>query len=54
MIGYNHGLVKKYGDSVIDYLAIKKFNYCHMGKVEYETLINYYKQRVKVLKETKI
>jgi len=50
-IGYNHGLVEKYGDSVIDYLAIKKFNYCHIGNVEYEALIKEYTAKVKQLKK---
>lgn len=52
-IGYNHGLVEKYGDSVISYLNIKKFNFCQMGKVEYETLINCYQEKVKELKNQK-
>jgi len=51
-IGYNHGLVEKYGDGVIDYLTVKKFNCCHLGNVEYETLIKYYKKKVKELKKT--
>lgn len=52
-IGYNHGLIEKYGDSVTSYLNIKRFNLCKMGKVEYETLIKYYKGKVSELKKEK-
>ena len=53
MIGYNHGLVEKYGDGVINYLNIKRFNFCKMGKFEYEVLIKEYKIKVKELKKQK-
>ena len=49
-LGYNHGLVEKYGDSVINYLNIKRFNVCKIGKVEYEALIKEYAEKVKNLK----
>lgn len=52
--GYYRGLVFKYGYDVIDYLAVKKYNYCHLGEVEYEALIEEYKEKVKQLKLTKI
>ena len=54
MIGYNHGLVEKYGDGVINYLNVKRFNICKMGKVEYEELIKYYQGKVKELKKKNI
>ena len=53
MIGYNHGLVEKYGDGVIDYLNVKRFNICKMGKVEYEVLIKHYQLKVSKLKKQK-
>ena len=53
-IGYNHGLIEKYGDDVIDYLFVKKFNFCSLGKVEYEALIKEYQDKVKELKKGKI
>ena len=53
-IGYYNGLIKKYGYDVIDYLAIKKSNYCHMGNVEYEALIKEYTEKVKRLKNKKV
>ena len=52
-IGYNHGLVEKYGDGVIDYLNVKRFNLCRMGKVEYEALIKHYQGKVNELKKQK-
>jgi hypothetical protein len=52
-IGYNRGLVEKYGDGVINYLTIKKFNHCRLGKVEYEALIKEYTEKVKQLKSNK-
>jgi len=51
MIGYNHGLVEKYGDGVIDYLNIKRFNICRMGEVEYKALIKHYQEKIKELKK---
>ena len=53
MIGYNHGLIDKHGDSVISYLNIKRFNFCKMGDVEYNSLIKYYQRKVKELKKEK-
>lgn len=51
MIGYNHGLVEKYGDGVINYLRIKKSNICKIGRVEYEILIKEYQVKIKELKK---
>ena len=49
MIGYNHGLVEKYGDGAINYLNIKRHNICKMGKVEYEALIKHYHKKIREL-----
>jgi len=50
-IGYTRGLIKKYGDRVIELISIKKFNYCSLGKVEYETLIKIYQNKLKKTKD---
>ncbi len=54
MIGYNHGLVEKYGDYIIEYLTIKKNNIARFDKVIYEVLIKEYKEKVKQLKKIKL
>jgi len=53
MIGYGHGLVEKYGDSVINYLNVKRYNPCRIGKAEYEALIKHYEAKVKELEKQK-
>lgn len=53
MIGYNHGLIEKYGDKVISYLDIKRHNISKIGPTEYTVLIKHYQQEVKRLKEQK-
>ncbi|MDR2291874.1 MAG: recombination protein NinG [Prevotellaceae bacterium] len=53
MIGYNEGLIKKYGSDVIEYLKIKKHNECRFTAVEYQLLINMYSNKVKELKQQK-
>ena len=53
MIGYNHGLIEKYGDNVIPYLQIKKNNPCKIGDFEYSVLIKDYSKKVKELKKLK-
>ncbi len=53
MIGYNHGLVEKYGDSVIPYLDVKRHNSCKLGAFEYETMIKVYQQKVIQLNKEK-
>ena len=53
MIGYHYGLVRKYGESVVDYLNIKKYNTCKMGLTEYITLIKYYQEKIKELLNNK-
>ena len=56
MLGYNRGLVKKYGAlvNIISYLEIKKGNTCKMGVFEYEVLIKDYQKKVKELKDSKL
>jgi len=49
IMGYNHGLIEKYGDRIINYLNIKKRNVCKMGVFEYEVLIKEYQQKIKEL-----
>ncbi|MDR2652689.1 MAG: recombination protein NinG [Prevotellaceae bacterium] len=51
MIGYHAGLIKKYGEYVIQYLEIKKHNTAKYGKFEYQTLIKIYKQKINQLKK---
>ena len=46
-IGYNHGLVEKYGDGVIEYLRIKKNNYCKLGQFEINALAEEYRKKLK-------
>lgn len=53
MIGYNHGLIEKYGDKVIPYLDVKRHNVCKLGPTEYAVLIRHYQDKVKQLKEAK-
>ena len=48
-IGYSHGLIEKYGDSVIEYLKIKKHNFCRLGKFEIDLLKKEYKHKIKNL-----
>lgn len=53
MLGYTKGLVKKYGQSVLDELDVMK---CHTSKLcdfEGKILIKFYKDKVKELKKQK-
>jgi len=52
-IGYMRGLVKKYGASIIDELYVKKHHTSKLTDFEAKTMIDYYKEEVKRLKETK-
>jgi hypothetical protein len=47
--GYHAGLVKKYGEGVIQYLEIKKHNTAHFSSAAYEALIKEYQQKIKQL-----
>jgi len=51
MMGYNRGLIKKYGSDVIQYFEMKKGNISKMGVFEYQILIAEYQNKVKKLKE---
>ena len=48
--GYTQGLVKKYGQDVLQLLDIKKNNVCKMGEFEFTLLIDEYKEKIKDLK----
>ena len=52
-IGYIRGLIKKYGQGVIDELEILKHQESHWTEFEYKSLIEHYKQKVKELHENK-
>jgi len=44
--GYKKGLIKKYGEEVLQYLEIKKSNQCKWSYGEYEVLIKHYTQKL--------
>lgn len=46
-VGYMQGLVKKYGEGVIQELTVKKHLYRKYSDFEYKELIKYYKKKVK-------
>ena len=48
MSGYRKGLIKKWGESQVDLLEIKKFNASHISQVELEFLIVEYKAKNKL------
>lgn len=45
--GYREGLIKRYGESILEHLEIKKTFRTRWGVFEYETLIERYKKLVK-------
>jgi len=49
--GYREGLIKKYGEEILQHLDIKKNNISKMGRFEFEVLINEYNDKIKVLKK---
>ena len=49
--GYTQGLIKKYGENVLQELEIKKNNVCKMGEFEFTLLIDEYKEKIKDLKK---
>lgn len=53
-IGYHRGLILKYGDDVIEYLEIKKGNYCKLGKFEINALAAEYRKKLNELKNKAI
>jgi len=46
-VGYMKGLKRKYGEDIIDKLMIVKKTSVKHTKFEYETMINFYKQKIK-------
>lgn len=52
-VGYMQGLVKKYGQCVVQELTLKKHLYRKYSDFEYRELIKYYKQKVKELEKQK-
>lgn len=53
MIGYTQGLMKKYGQGILDELQVKKNRTSKLSEFEYAHLIEYYKGQVKQLKQAK-
>lgn len=51
--GYMRGLVRKYGEGVIEQLHVKKQLYRKYDEFEYRALIQFYKNKVKELKNGK-
>lgn len=51
--GYTEGLIKKYGEGVIELLAMKKNNTCKPTAFELNLLIDLYTNKVKQLKNGK-
>lgn len=52
VIGYTKGLIKKYGESVIDELDMLKHSISKINNYEFEILIDHYKKEVdRLLKE---
>jgi hypothetical protein len=49
--GYREGLIKKYGEEVLQHLEIKKNNISNLGKFELSVLIDEYKDKIKELKK---
>ena len=45
--GYANGLMKKYGQNILEYLDIKRNNTCKMGAFEFDLLIEEYKGKLK-------
>lgn len=52
-IGYMRGLIKKYGQAVIEELEILKHQHSHLSDFDYKVLIDLYTQKVKQLHEDK-
>ncbi len=47
MLGYTKGLIRKYGEGILDELDWLRHQTSKMTKFEYETLIKYYKEKTK-------
>ena len=52
--GYARGLIRKYGDGILDLLEIKAGNSCRLTEVELQLLIRDYEHKIKKLKEEKL
>lgn len=52
-IGYARGLVRKYGQQVIEELEILKHQASHLSEFDYKILIAHYSKKVKELHENK-
>jgi len=52
MSGYRQGLIKKYGEPVVEMLELKKFNTSNIGKAEMLLLIELYKAKNKAFKNS--
>lgn len=52
-VGYMKGLVKKYGEGIIEVLHLKKHLYKKFSDFELKELAKYYKQKVKELEKVK-
>lgn len=52
-VGYMQGLVKKYGEGIIEGLHLKKHLYKKFSDFELKELTKYYKQKVKELEKVK-
>lgn len=48
--GYAQGLIRKYGEGILDLLEIKSFTTCKYGHFEYEQLIKHYRAMTEALK----
>lgn len=53
MTGYNLGMIKKYGQQVVDLLILAKNQANKISNTEYKILITHYKQKVKEIKSQK-
>lgn len=53
MTGYNLGIIKKYGQQVVDLLILAKNQVNKISNTEYKILITHYKQKVKEIKSQK-
>ena len=49
--GYAQGLIRRYGDGILDFLAVKAKNESRLSTVDLELLIREYEYKVKNLKE---
>lgn len=47
MLGYTKGLINKYGESVLDYLDMKKHNISKLSESDYIALISHYQDKLK-------